>query len=161
MSAVARAAGVGVATLFRRFPTREDLISAVFAGTMDAFRGFAEVLIMTFPAAGHLDPESGWSILNQFAPLPAGQDALASTIAGITARGGRAVSGNPATPRGIGARGHITLTRLKGRNVTFRMIDPEYSTQHTESVGLMITAVTDDYGSHRPQAAPSSFSSHM
>jgi AcrR family transcriptional regulator len=37
MSAVARAAGVGVATLFRRFPTREDLINAVFADTMDAY----------------------------------------------------------------------------------------------------------------------------
>jgi AcrR family transcriptional regulator len=88
MSAVARAAGVGVATLFRRFPTREDLISAVFAGTMDAYvdavtaaladpdpwdgftgyvqavcamqaadRGFAEVLTMTFPAAGHLEEQ--------------------------------------------------------------------------------------------------------
>jgi AcrR family transcriptional regulator len=39
MSAVARAAGVGVATLFRRFPTREDLLDAVFADTM---RGYAE-----------------------------------------------------------------------------------------------------------------------
>lgn len=88
MSAVARAAGVGVATLFRRFPTREDLINAVFAGTMDAYvdavtaaladpdpwhgftgyvhavcamqaadRGFAEVLTMTFPAAGHLEEQ--------------------------------------------------------------------------------------------------------
>ncbi len=34
MSAVARAAGVGVATLFRRFPTRDDLLDAVFADTM-------------------------------------------------------------------------------------------------------------------------------
>jgi AcrR family transcriptional regulator len=39
MSAVARAAGVGVATLFRRFPTREDLLDAVFADTM---RGYVE-----------------------------------------------------------------------------------------------------------------------
>lgn len=37
MSAVSRAAGVGIATLFRRFPTREDLINAVFAETMDAY----------------------------------------------------------------------------------------------------------------------------
>ena len=37
MAAVSRAAGVGIATLFRRFPTREDLISAVFADTMDAY----------------------------------------------------------------------------------------------------------------------------
>ncbi|WP_291410363.1 helix-turn-helix domain-containing protein [Actinophytocola sp.] len=37
MAAVAREAGVGVATLFRRFPTREDLVAAVFADTMDAY----------------------------------------------------------------------------------------------------------------------------
>ncbi len=34
---VARRAGVGVATLFRRFPTREDLIAATFAEKMNAY----------------------------------------------------------------------------------------------------------------------------
>ena len=34
---VARQAGVGIATLFRRFPTREDLVDAVFADRMDAY----------------------------------------------------------------------------------------------------------------------------
>src|SRR5215207_7851211 len=34
---IARRAGVGVATLFRRFPTRDDLIAAVFAEKMDAY----------------------------------------------------------------------------------------------------------------------------
>ena len=37
MAEVARRAGVGIATLFRRFPTREDLIDAVFADRMDAY----------------------------------------------------------------------------------------------------------------------------
>ncbi|WP_123667228.1 TetR/AcrR family transcriptional regulator [Actinocorallia herbida] len=37
MASVARAAGVGIATLFRRFPTREDLIDAVFADTMHGY----------------------------------------------------------------------------------------------------------------------------
>ncbi|MDQ0578757.1 TetR/AcrR family transcriptional regulator [Streptomyces rishiriensis] len=37
MSAVAREAGVGKATLSRRFATREDLINAVFADRMDAY----------------------------------------------------------------------------------------------------------------------------
>jgi AcrR family transcriptional regulator len=37
MASVARAADVGIATLFRRFPTREDLINAVFADTMSAY----------------------------------------------------------------------------------------------------------------------------
>ncbi len=34
---IARRAGVGVATLFRRFPTREDLMEAVFADKMSAY----------------------------------------------------------------------------------------------------------------------------
>jgi AcrR family transcriptional regulator len=37
MSEVARRANVGIATLFRRFPTREDLITSVFAEKMDAY----------------------------------------------------------------------------------------------------------------------------
>ncbi|MGX1675528.1 TetR/AcrR family transcriptional regulator [Streptomyces sp. NPDC055400] len=37
MAAIARQAGVGIATLYRRFPTREDLIGAVFADRMDAY----------------------------------------------------------------------------------------------------------------------------
>ncbi|QNP75056.1 TetR/AcrR family transcriptional regulator [Streptomyces roseirectus] len=37
MSSVAREAGVGIATLFRRFPTKEDLVAAVFADRMDAY----------------------------------------------------------------------------------------------------------------------------
>jgi AcrR family transcriptional regulator len=34
---IARRAGVGVATLFRRFPTRDDLVAAAFADKMSAY----------------------------------------------------------------------------------------------------------------------------
>jgi len=37
MASVAREAGVGIATVFRRFPRRADLIEAVFADRMDAY----------------------------------------------------------------------------------------------------------------------------
>ncbi|WP_198153644.1 TetR/AcrR family transcriptional regulator [Catenuloplanes japonicus] len=37
MNEVARRAGVGVATMFRRFPTKDDLITAVFADKMHAY----------------------------------------------------------------------------------------------------------------------------
>jgi AcrR family transcriptional regulator len=36
MASVAREAGVGIATLFRRFPTKEDLVAGVFADRMAA-----------------------------------------------------------------------------------------------------------------------------
>jgi AcrR family transcriptional regulator len=37
MASVARQAGVGIATVFRRFPAKEDLVAAVFADRMDAY----------------------------------------------------------------------------------------------------------------------------
>jgi AcrR family transcriptional regulator len=37
MNEVARRAGVGIATLYRRFPTREDLITSVFAAKMSVY----------------------------------------------------------------------------------------------------------------------------
>jgi AcrR family transcriptional regulator len=37
MASVAREAGVGIATLFRRFATKEELVAAVFADRMDAY----------------------------------------------------------------------------------------------------------------------------
>src|SRR5215207_10413252 len=39
---IARRAGVGVATLFRRFPTRDDLVAAAFADKMTAYITAAE-----------------------------------------------------------------------------------------------------------------------
>ncbi|MEV6900328.1 helix-turn-helix domain-containing protein [Amycolatopsis sp. NPDC051372] len=55
MSAVARAAGVGVATLFRRFPTREDLLDAVFADAMRHYVEAAEI------AMADPDPWNGFT----------------------------------------------------------------------------------------------------
>ncbi|WP_128433704.1 TetR/AcrR family transcriptional regulator [Streptomyces cyaneus] len=37
MASVARQAGVGIATMFRRFPTKEELVEAVFCDRMDAY----------------------------------------------------------------------------------------------------------------------------
>jgi AcrR family transcriptional regulator len=42
MASVAREAGVGIATLFRHFPAKQDLVAAVFADRMDAYAQAAE-----------------------------------------------------------------------------------------------------------------------
>jgi AcrR family transcriptional regulator len=55
MASVARTAGVGIATLFRRFPTREDLINAVFADTMNTY------LDAVTTALGDPDPWHGFT----------------------------------------------------------------------------------------------------
>lgn len=45
MAAVARRAGVGIATLFRRFPTRAHLLDAAFAESMEACAGAMEAAL--------------------------------------------------------------------------------------------------------------------
>jgi AcrR family transcriptional regulator len=55
MASVAREAGVGKATLGRRFATREELINAVFADRMDAYAGaVAEALADPDPWHGFI-----------------------------------------------------------------------------------------------------------
>lgn len=46
---IAERAGVGMGTLFRRFPRRADLIGAVFAGELEDCAAAAEVLSKTHP----------------------------------------------------------------------------------------------------------------
>ncbi|WP_428957417.1 TetR/AcrR family transcriptional regulator [Streptomyces sp. cg35] len=57
MSAVARRAGVGVATLYRHFPTRDDLVQEAFAEQMTACAG-----VLT-RAVADADPWRGFSLL--------------------------------------------------------------------------------------------------
>jgi AcrR family transcriptional regulator len=45
LNEVARRAGVGVATLFRRFPTREDLIASTFADPMAQYAALTETAL--------------------------------------------------------------------------------------------------------------------
>jgi AcrR family transcriptional regulator len=42
---IARGAGVGIGTLYRHFPTREDLVEAVFRDRLDELQQLAEVLL--------------------------------------------------------------------------------------------------------------------
>jgi AcrR family transcriptional regulator len=53
MHGIARQAGVGIGTLYRHFPTREDLLGAVFLSRMESLRTEAEAL------ADHRSPVGG------------------------------------------------------------------------------------------------------
>ncbi|MCP2267322.1 TetR/AcrR family transcriptional regulator [Promicromonospora thailandica] len=46
---VARAAGVGIGTLYRHFPTREDLVEAVYGAELDAVAAGAAELLAELP----------------------------------------------------------------------------------------------------------------
>jgi AcrR family transcriptional regulator len=49
LEGVARAAGVGIGTLYRHFPTREALVEAVYAAELDDVTGSARVLLQDLP----------------------------------------------------------------------------------------------------------------
>ncbi|MCX5398942.1 TetR/AcrR family transcriptional regulator [Streptomyces sp. NBC_00102] len=49
LETVARAAGVGIGTLYRHFPTREALVEAVFAAELDAVTASADELLAGLP----------------------------------------------------------------------------------------------------------------
>ncbi|MBO0841883.1 MAG: TetR/AcrR family transcriptional regulator [Nocardioides sp.] len=50
LEAIARAAGVGIGTLYRNFPTRDDLVAAVYASELDDVLATAEELRRSLPA---------------------------------------------------------------------------------------------------------------
>lgn len=49
LDSIARAAGVGIGTLYRHFPTREALVEAVYAGELDALTAGAADLLAGLP----------------------------------------------------------------------------------------------------------------
>ena len=49
LKAIAKAAGVGIGTLYRRFPAREDLIEATYRSETARLAGSAEELLGTLP----------------------------------------------------------------------------------------------------------------
>ncbi|MCT9930394.1 TetR/AcrR family transcriptional regulator [Planotetraspora sp. A-T 1434] len=65
VSEIARAAGVGTATLYRRFPTRQALLAAVYAGHVQALAARADELAVS--SEDPLRALVGW--LHEFAGL--------------------------------------------------------------------------------------------
>lgn len=84
---VARAAGVGIGTLYRHFPTREALVEAVYAAELDAVTGSAPGLLteLTPPAALR-------ALMDRYASFAAAKRGMVDTL-----RAGWA-SGRIATP---------------------------------------------------------------
>src|SRR5208282_4736989 len=54
MRAIARDAGVGIATLYRHFPTRESLVDAVYRDQVARLTGGARELLARLPPAAAL-----------------------------------------------------------------------------------------------------------
>lgn len=59
LEGVAREAGVGIGTLYRHFPTREDLVEAVYATQLDEVTDSAAALLRELPRTPPSEP--GWA----------------------------------------------------------------------------------------------------
>jgi len=87
LEAVARAAGVGIGTLYRHFPTREALVEAVYGAELDDVTASADALLAELPPSVAL---RAW--LNRYAEFVATKRGMVDTL-----RAGWA-SGTIATP---------------------------------------------------------------
>lgn len=75
LEGVARAAGVGIGTLYRNFPTREDLVAAVYATELDAVLAAAEELRAAMPADAAF---RAW--IDRYAAFVAAKRGMAETL---------------------------------------------------------------------------------
>lgn len=82
LDAVAREAGVGIGTLYRHFPTREDLVEAVYRAQLDSVCASAATLLESTPADQAL---RAW--MDRFADHVAAKREMADTLRAVIASG--------------------------------------------------------------------------
>jgi AcrR family transcriptional regulator len=80
LKAIARDAGVGIGTLYRRFPTRDDLIEATYRNETAQLADRAETLLA---AHGPLDAMRAW--MEAFVDYMATKHGMADALPGILA----------------------------------------------------------------------------
>lgn len=89
LEGIARTAGVGIGTLYRNFPRREDLIAAVYAGELEGVAQAADALLAGDATAA--EAFRGWT--DRYADFVATKRGMAETLrpgvlAGAAAEGG-------------------------------------------------------------------------
>lgn len=82
MNEVARKAGVGVATLYRHFPTREDLVAAVYAEELEALGSAVDDYLATMTPD---DALSAWG--DRFLEYAATKRGLGEALRAVRERG--------------------------------------------------------------------------
>lgn len=85
LNEVAKTAGVGQGTLYRHFPTRDDLLAAVYRADVDALVAAAPVLLTEHPP---LDALRRW-----FLELAAYARVKRGVLAAVTAKAGSDIAG--------------------------------------------------------------------
>jgi AcrR family transcriptional regulator len=131
LEAIARQAGVGIGTLYRHFPTREDLVDAVYAAELDDVTASVSTLLDQFPADRAL---RAW--MGRYSTFVATKRGMMETL-----RAGFA-SGRIAPPSRERVTGTIATILARGAaDGTLRAdVDPDDVTTMLIGVFLTITA---------------------
>src|ERR1700761_2304395 len=82
LEGVAKRAGVGIGTLYRHFPTREDLVEAVYLSELDRLLASAPKLLAAAPPDRAL---RAW--MDRFAAWVEGKQGMTETLRGMFAGG--------------------------------------------------------------------------
>ena len=137
---IARRAGVGNATLYRRFPARCDLVAAVFAGTL------REVIAAAHQHLAYEDPWLGFrDHLSYLCELQAGNRAVADLI--VSAAGG----GNELDQ--LRAEALDALTALISRAQASGALRPDFRPADVMLILMANAGLTERTGDTAPAAA--------
>jgi AcrR family transcriptional regulator len=131
LDAVARGAGVGIGTLYRHFPTREDLVEAVYAAELDEVTGSVPVLLR------ELAPEAAlraWMV--RYAAFVATKRGMADTLLAGLASGRFAV---PITRERITGAVAVILAAGAESGALRADVDPDDVTAMLLAVSLAAT----------------------
>ena len=135
LEGVAQAAGVGVGTLYRHFPTREALVEAVYRTELDALAADAEPLLARYPA---LDALRTW--MDRYARFVAAKHAMRDALR-------IAVTSRTASPPGTRAHVRDIVARFTAAGAadgTIRAdVEPDDVTVCLAGAVLMSTTSTD------------------
>ena len=132
---VAQAAGVGIGTLYRHFPTREALVEAVYQTELDALAADAEPLLAAHPA---LDALRMW--MDRYARFVAAKHAMRDALR-------IALTSSTASPPGTRARVRTIVARFAAAGAadgTIRAdVEPDDVTLCLAGAVLMTATGTD------------------
>ena len=134
---IADAAGVGVGTVYRHFPHRDDLLAALFRGHLD------EVVAAADRAAASSDPVAG---LHEFLTVLLERQAAHRGLAELL-RGG----GDPALVQEANDRVTPLITALLERARRTGHVGPDVVPGDLVLVEFMVTAVMDASGPKDPE----------